>query len=237
MSNSSLSKTFALGSSEAWFYPSKVSFGSEKNLGQKNFRSEDFFLTEKSLVQRKLLAPKNLGSHKILAPKTFVSEKILRLKKMLGMKKKCFSKKNCWSKTNVWSKKNCGSNKILGLKKIWVRKKFWIWKNFGSKNIWAWRNFGSKQSQLWVLRPTATLHLVPIYKPLWQQPINEGDVRIMWKRIEKVMAGSVNQPVYDLLRNIISLWQFYRSRFMVTKYQGIYLSLLLRVDWPIINTG
>ena len=81
VSNSSLSKTFALCQFEALFSPSKHCFKPEKNeskilLGQK-----------KILVRKKMLVPKKLGLEKIWVGKNFGSEKMMDPKKNFGNNK------------------------------------------------------------------------------------------------------------------------------------------------------
>ena len=90
MSNSNLSKTFALGSLESLKFRSSVlslqrSFSLKFILGQKKFWVKKKFGSEKILVPRKILGIKNFGSENFLGPTNFLYWK------------------NIGSQRNVWS--------------------------------------------------------------------------------------------------------------------------------------
>ena len=141
VSNSSLSKTFALCQfrklklQKLCFLPPNIVLGLKKKINPKIL-----------LGQKKILVQKKFGLEKIWVGKNFGSEKMLDPKKIFGTNKNFLA----------W-KKILGPKKIFGLKKFEVKKKFWVPKKFcvkknfrSDKNlclekIWVWKNFGSKK--------------------------------------------------------------------------------------------
>ena len=93
VSNSSLSKTFAVGNLESLKFRSSVlslqgSFSLKFILSQINFGSEKIFWSEKVLVPRKVFGKKKILCLKnISCPKHVGSKKISRMEKMLGPEK------------------------------------------------------------------------------------------------------------------------------------------------------
>ena len=131
VSNSSLSKTFALSSLQNLKFRTSVSslqrsfslkfiFGQTKFLGLKRF-----WFPEKCLAKKKPCVWKNSRSQKVSGRK-----KILGPKKILGLKKNSWSKKNFGSKKNLSSEKNFGSEK-----NSWSKKNFGSKKNLGPKKM------------------------------------------------------------------------------------------------------
>ena len=117
VSNSSLSKTFALcqfRKQNLCFLPPNIVLGLKKN------ESKNYLGSEKNLVRKKMKIKK------IWVWKNFSWKKMLGLKKILGQKK-------FWDQKKFWHEKNFGPEIILGQKKFWVKRKIMLWKIF-----WVW---------------------------------------------------------------------------------------------------
>ena len=152
VSNSSLCKTFALGSLQNLKFRTSVSslqrsFSLKFILGKTNFLGlKKFSFPEKYLAKKKPCVWKNSRSQKVSGRK-----KILGPKKILGLKKNSRSEKNFGSKKNFSSEKNFGSEKNSGSKKkIWVKRKIMLWKIFWVREkILGLKLFWSSYCRFW----------------------------------------------------------------------------------------
>ena len=139
MSNSSLSKTFALvslkshkyRSSVLCFLPPKivfieVHFVSKKILGLKIFWGWTKFCVQKKIFDLKKFFRKFFGVQKNFCfGKKFCAKKMW-VNKNLSSEKNFESEKKFGSEKNIGSIKNAGSEKNFGSKKILGQKEFWV---------------------------------------------------------------------------------------------------------------